>query len=258
MNQQSRLRGFFQRHYIASIVVAFIGGLLASTSSHFLNRIIDRIAFEDPQETFSVSNSTKYFPIEEGNTWVYQGRHDYTIPNSNKVDSKKVTLSMKVLKVHKFPHLVLAEISAWPFDQIWDNNSEERCALVFVGNKVYRIQEPDIIKRISQTGDAFGTLTDEDILFEFPLFKDAGFGESKSLGREDMFYAWHVVEEYDIASSFSHKSGRAYRLAMRTYPDHALLTFQPNVGIIEFEYEHHGTVEKLSLTLSQFIAKRKA
>ena len=255
--QRSRLRAFFQRHYVASIVVAFIGGILASASSHFLNRLIDRTAFDDHTETFSVSDSTKYFPIEEGNTWVYKGKHDYTLPNSNKVVSTNVTLSMTVLRAYRFPHLILAELNAWPFDQVWENDSAQRCALVFVGSKVYKIHDPASINRISQTGDASGALSDEDILFEFPLCKGVQFGDVKVLGREDTFYVWHVEEEYDIASNLSQESKRAYRMAMRTNPDHAVMTFQPHVGIIEYEYEHHGTVEKLSLVLSQFIAKRR-
>lgn len=255
MGRQSRLRLFLQKHYVASLVLAFLGGLVVSGSSHVVNRLIDRAAFDTEDQAYSVSDCTKYFPIEEGNTWVYEGEYEYTVPDSTEVRKTRVTLEMVVLRVHRLPQLTVAELSDWPFDYSCDPKPDKKSALVCVGSKIYRIEGSAAVERILSEEAAYGALTEADLMFEFPLCKDARYGETNVMAREDMWYLWHVEEELDVASSFYAGSKRGYRIAMRTLPGHAVLTFVPYLGILDYDYEHHGTVEKLSLRLCRFSAK---
>lgn len=249
---------FLKRHYLVFIIGAFLSGILATSFSHVINRVIDRNIFDEPDTPFSVSETTEYFPLEEGNVWVYEGRYDYTKDNSNVVADKTVTLRMEVLQVHKFEHLTVAVLRGWPFDYVSTSGQSEITALLAVGNKLYHMTDSQAIDRAIREESAFNLLSEDDIFLEFPLSKGMRFGQIMQMGRSKPTYIWHVEDEFDAATSFSRRSRRAYRVALRELPGHSVMVFQPHVGIIEYDYEHHGTVDKLHLELVRFVAKRRS
>jgi hypothetical protein len=76
--------------------------------------------------------------------------------------------------------------------------------------------------------------------------------------RHDTWYCW-CVEEIGpaklpgaVARSFPSAKARQYSLAYRTNPDHTLHNFVPGIGVMNYEYRHHGTVEDASDTLIDF------
>ena len=50
--------------------------------------------------------------------------------------------------------------------------------------------------------------------------------------------------------------GRAFTLTYRTSPDHTITTIVPGLGVVAYEYAHHGTVDEVSVALKSFTPGR--
>jgi hypothetical protein len=71
--------------------------------------------------------------------------------------------------------------------------------------------------------------------------------------REDTFYQWHVEARTDVdvpAGRFKD----CFALAYRTNPDHLMRWVCPGVGLVAWEYDHHGTVEQYRAELKEWSA----
>jgi hypothetical protein len=80
-------------------------------------------------------------------------------------------------------------------------------------------------------------------LFEFPLAVDNLYGRARN-ARDDTFYAWYVEGLKDSV----------FTITYRTLPDHQILGFRPNTGIVSYTYGHHGTVATAEAKLTSFKA----
>lgn len=83
-------------------ILSFVGGIIATSASHVLEKYIDAIFFNTTEKQYKISDTTKYFPLEKENKWTYEGIYKGTYSNSNKTYSKNIVFTIKVAEVHEF------------------------------------------------------------------------------------------------------------------------------------------------------------
>jgi ribonuclease I len=82
------------------------------------------------------------------------------------------------------------------------------------------------------------------------------FGDAESLRRDDDHYCWVVATQEtkrlgDIKGLPS-KSAEVSLLQYITNPDDTEMEVSPGIGILSYQYHHHGTVAETSLALVEF------
>ena len=76
-------------------------------------------------------------------------------------------------------------------------------------------------------------------------------------------YCWLVDGERDFNPKRFPAAGnlanpRDFTLVYRTNPDHQIIDFVPGIGIVGFQYVHHGTLSETDLGLIEFGKAKKA
>lgn len=256
-NELRKMLSYLLKHkkYLLIGILSFTGGILTSSTSHVFEKIIDTAYFSHDNQVYKISDTTKYFPLEMGNKWTYEGIYKGTFPNSNKVYSKEVRFTTEVFKIHKFKEItvVLMREDISKFSEEISNPTEY--AYVIVSNKIYSIHDSKIIEKIIKNEHAYGVLEEYKLAFEFPLSKGLKFGETTQIGRSDVGYIWNVEKVFNVKSHMAEKSSKAYFIAHRAVGWHKTILFQPFLGILEHSYKHNGTVDEFSFKLTSFITK---
>lgn len=203
------------------------------------------------------------FPLEKGNSWIYQGEVKWTeVPD--KVFSKNISWNMEVLDTITRGHLFAAVVKGHPSDLSWYEEGQKPgdYLIIRVGeSKYYILDQPragEAIKRLKDMDDFLGNIvTENDLFLEYPVKKGDVFGEAAQLTRPDMSYFWFVesvekIKPEGIKGLASEKELQKYVLTFQSAPDHQIVGFIPGVGISSFTYVHHGTVAETHLKLVEF------
>jgi hypothetical protein len=82
------------------------------------------------------------------------------------------------------------------------------------------------------------------------------FGDAESVRRDDDHYCWVVTTQEtksltDI-KGLSSRSAEVFLLRYITNPDDTEMEISPGIGILSYQYHHHGTVAETTLTLIEF------
>lgn len=214
------------------------------------------------QSTYS---SETYFPLQKGNYWIYQGKTSWTLPNSNKTKTKVLTWKMEVIDTCKRGHLFAALLKGHPEDLAWYEADKKRgdYLILRIGSSSYHLIHSGARKffqRLKNPKDGLFDITKiigEDTLFiEAPLVAGKIYGEWEQVVNRGNAYCWQVLSE-GIAPRSKIKGVSAdprmsFRLTFQTNPDHQTLDFVPTLGIVYYEYVHHGTVSETYLKLIKF------
>jgi len=82
------------------------------------------------------------------------------------------------------------------------------------------------------------------------------FGDVESVRRDDAHYCWVVAtqETKELAEikGFPGRSAEVSVLRYITNPDDTKIEISPGIGILAYQYHHHGTVAETSLSLVEF------
>jgi hypothetical protein len=91
-----------------------------------------------------------------------------------------------------------------------------------------------------------------------PLAQGKKFCSPDEANRDDGMYCWvaegPVQVSLDGIKGLPAKMATAYTLAYRTNPDDSEAELAPGIGIIHYEYHHHGTIADTELKLVEFHA----
>ncbi len=97
----------------------------------------------------------------------------------------------------------------------------------------------------------------DNIILSFPLEEGKIWGSDDSFPRDDSMYCW-VLEEVGnkklkIKGLKSKKLVKVFLISYGTLPDHIFIEYAEGIGIIRYEYGHHGTVSECNMKLAEFI-----
>ena len=252
------------------IVCALITASATITAAYFATRKQKQTTIEVRKvSTLGLDDFRKYFPLQVGNEWIYEGVVR-KISEDKSIIERNVLVRMKVVEAITMKEntaVTLFVMSGHPTDAMGlrdvDATSAEvvepppsHYAFLTIGNKVFEIYEVEAVKEFVQAGGFNGTfkLTQEQLVFEFPLFKGQRFGDSESLARADMRYLWYVndIRQYDEPNDNKISQQLEYQIIRNNLPDSESVLFRPYLGIVEFDYVHHGPTHEVHIGLKDY------
>jgi hypothetical protein len=254
--------------------VSLILALLALLSSSFITArplVILRASDKDARRTSTSESPTKinpesqlnlFFPLTPGTWWLYRGTVTWSDQQTEKEVQANVTLKMTIEKVIQKPEFNIAILSGFPRDLDWATGEVATMPWLLIETKRHEIflnsLPPDFdyakLEKDAASLDKF--LSEDNLLFRWPLKQGMKFGDAESLRREDAHYCWVVATQEskklgDI-KGLAPRSAEVSVLQYITNPDDTEMELSPGIGILSYQYHHHGTVAETSLTLVEF------
>jgi len=258
----------------ATVSVGLLFVLLALLSTAFAaaqQPVILRASDEDARRTSTSRISTDsngepqpdlFFPLTPGTWWLYRGRAHWTESETNKPAATNASIKMQVERVIRKSDFTLAVISGFPADLDWSNGQVDPKLSLLIETRNHEVfldeLPPDFdfakLEKDSTALDKF--LSQENLLFRWPLKKGMKFGDPESLQRSDDRYCWVVAtQQRKILSEIkgiAAKPAEIFLLQFITNPDDEQMELSQGIGILSYQYHHHGTVADTSLTLVEF------
>ena len=215
----------------------------------------------------SLQADSDYFPLEKGNFWIYRGETKFLRknPDTGKSEPKAevLTWKMEVVDTITRDHLFAALIKGAPFDLSWYEPGKVRGdhLIVRAGTATfYFFTGKEALEAWSKIKDESQSLFDlekgGELLIDAPLVEGKVYGgELGNMARGR--YCWLVEGEREFNPKRFPAAGklvnpRDFTLAYRTSPDHQIIDFVPGLGIVGFQYVHHGTLSETDLGLIEF------
>ena len=211
-----------------------------------------------------------YFPLEKGNYWVYRGETKFLVKNpateKNEPKTEVLTWKMEVVDTAERQLLFAALIKGAPYDLSWYEPGKTRgdYLIVRVGTATYYLLSGEAaLAAWAKIKDETNNLEDlgGELFLDAPLMDGKVFGgDFANLARGR--YCWVVQSErsfdphrFPVAGKIANPVN--YTLRYSTNPDHQIVDFVPSIGIVGFQYVHHGTLSETDLGLIEF-GKSKA
>jgi hypothetical protein len=208
------------------------------------------------------ASTEKFLPLTPGTWWLYRGTVTWADAQTEKEVQANVTLKMTVEKVIEKPDLTIAILSGFPRDLDWATGEVGAMPWLLIEtkrNEVFFNSLPpdfDYAKLEKEAAPLDKFLSADNLLFRWPLKKGMRFGDEETLRRDDGHYCWIVAtqETKKLAEikGLSPRSAEVFLLQYLTNPDDTEMEVSPGIGILSYQYHHHGTVADTSLTLVEF------
>jgi hypothetical protein len=208
------------------------------------------------------SSTQQFLPLTPGTWWLYRGTVTWADAQTEKEVQANVTLKMTVEKVIQKPEFTIAVLSGFPRDLDWATGEVAAMPWLLIETKRHEIYynslPPDFdYTKLEKDASSLDKLLSEDnLLFRWPLKKGMKFGDAESLHRDDAQYCWVVATQEtkklgDI-KGLPPRSVEVFLLQYITNPDGTEMEISPGIGILSYQYHHHGTVADTSLALVEF------
>jgi hypothetical protein len=213
------------------------------------------VSIPQPQPDF-------FFPLTPGTWWLYRGTVTWSDQQTEKDAHTDVTFKMTVEKVIQKPDFTIAVLSGFPRDLDWATGEVAPMPWLLIETGRHEIflnpLPPDFnFAKLDQDAATLGKLLAEDnLLFRWPLKQGMKFGDAESVRRDDAHYCWIVAtQERKELAEIKGLPGRSAEVSVLRYitnPDDTEMEISPGIGILAYQYHHHGTVAETSLTLVEF------
>lgn len=208
------------------------------------------------------SLSEQFLPLTPGTWWLYRGTVTWSDQQTEKETQANVTLKMTVEKVIQKPDFTIAILSGFPRDLDWATGEVAAMPWLLIETKRHEVflnlLPPDFdyvkLEKDGVSLDKF--LSEDNLLFRWPLKKGMKFGDAESVRRDDGHYCWVVASQetkkLDDIKGLPSASAETFLLQYITNPDDTEMEISPGIGILSYQYHHHGTVAETNLTLVEF------
>jgi hypothetical protein len=203
-----------------------------------------------------------FFPLTQGTWWLYRGTVRWTGSDTNKPAAAQASIKMQVERVIQKPEFTIAVISGFPSDVGWSNGQVDPKPSLLIETRNHEVfldeLPPDFdyakLEKDAASLDKF--LSEDNLLFRWPLKKGMKFGDAESVQRPDDRYCWVVAtQQRKILKEIKGvplKPLEVFLLQFVTAPEDTQMELSPGIGILSYQYHHHGTVADTSLTLVEF------
>jgi hypothetical protein len=205
---------------------------------------------------------TTFFPMTPGTYWVYKGTVRWYDFETDKPVSGDVTWKMTIERVIRKPGVVAAVVIGFPADLDWSaGTTEPKPWLILEDEKHHLFYEnlgPDFDLSKFNNGDhVFDKfMVDETFFFQWPLHKGAKFCDDEAKKRDDEMYCWIVTEatrkKLPSVTGAPPDDQPIFQFTYRSLPDDTTMELVPGIGLLSYEYHHHGSVADTELQLVEF------
>jgi len=205
------------------------------------------------------------FPLTQGTYWVYQGFVRSAVKGADVGKTTRVTWKTEVARAIRRNGLTIAVVKGMPGDLDWSEGTVAPKLSAIIRSrdaKFYLIEKDEaksVIAQIDNPRYSWNELPiDDDWFLELPLAQGKKFCDPAGMQREDGEYCWvtgagHAIALVNVKGIPPGKQV-AYRVEFRTNPDDMEFDFVPGIGMVTYEYHHHGTIADTELHLIEFHA----
>jgi ABC-type transport system substrate-binding protein len=203
-----------------------------------------------------------FFPLTPGTWWLYRGTVAWTDQQTEKDAKGDVTLKMTVERVIQKPEFTIAVLSGFPRDLDWATGEVAAMPWLLIETKRHEIflnpLPPDFdytkLEKDAASLDKF--LNEDNLFFRWPLRQGMKFGDAESIRRDDAHYCWVVASQeakkLSDVKGLTSRSAEVSVLKYITNPDDTEMELAPGIGILSYQYHHHGTVAETNISLVEF------
>jgi len=167
-----------------------------------------------------------------------------------------MTWKMEVGRTMKVGKYDVAVMKGHPSDLAWYEKDKPRSDYLIVrdGTKYYSVDDA----AISDPAALEPRLDFNSIFLELPPPKGC-IARDPEIHRDDTMYCWAAgdakkIRLESVLGVSPDKDLTAFEFTMRTNPEHAIVTFVPDIGATSYIYSHHGTVSEVAVKLVEFHA----
>jgi hypothetical protein len=175
-------------------------------------------------------------PFAKGIIWFYEGTVAWQEGTETK--SKHVKFATEIIEVFSYPNARVAVVREFPSEFAWyDETKHPRYSVLILSQEGLSEISSDSLQEARRLAQDFASKSNVLMqrmhpLVVFPL-SDGRLFRSRVKG----FIPSQVVRSYETIN--------------RTNPDHTIVDFVPDLGVVHYTYEHHGTVSKVDVELKE-------
>jgi hypothetical protein len=203
------------------------------------------------------------FPLTPGTYWVYRGIVRSWAKGSATGKTTQITWRTTVTRAVRRDGFTVAVVKGLPGDLDWsEGNAEPKLSiLIRTRDARFYLLEGDEAKSVLREFDnphySWQQLPiDDDWFLQLPLAEGKKFCDAQGMKREDGEYCWVTGPAHDahLAGVKGIQPGRhvGYRVEYLTNPDDMEFDFVAGIGMVSYEYHHHGTTADTELHLIEF------
>jgi hypothetical protein len=199
--------------------------------------------------------------LKPGNYWVYAGQIAWSdVTTKTYSRTKAITWKTQIVEeVTRGP--LKAYLVRGSFDDLaWPEPGDKPDAYhlwVVYRNRFYSlVADKDLLRRFRNPKDSLiSAVVKEEPVLQFPARLNQCTVEvqpEEPRDRQDMMYCWHLEQKRMRklkAAGVSADPVAEWTAWYRTNPDHQILGFAPGIGIISYDFSHHGSVSEAHVKL---------
>jgi hypothetical protein len=204
----------------------------------------------------------EFFPMSVGSYWLYEGTVSWADSANDEPAKQQVSWKMSVNKVIRRKDLVAAIVIGFPADLDFSAGAAVPQPWLILQDTKHNFFHVNLgpnydLTKFDGADPSFARFMDTDaLLFQWPLRKGAKFCDDEAKAREDNMYCW-VVSQETTKPEISIKGAptgklQVFALQYRSLPDDTTMELVPGLGLLSYEYHHHGTVADTELRLVEF------
>ncbi len=204
----------------------------------------------------------KFFSLTPGTYWVYRGTVRWEEPEEEKPSSADVTWKMTVERVMRKKNVVAAVVTGFPADLDWSGGTAEPKPWLILETEKHEIYYENLgpdydLAKLNGDDHVFDKfMVGENMLLQWPLKAGAKFCDEEAKKREDDMYCWVAGEakkkKLESVKGALAEEQTVYSMQYRTLPDDTTMEIVEGIGLVSYQYHHHGTVADTELQLVEF------
>jgi len=205
---------------------------------------------------------SEFFPLSQGTYWVYKGTVRWQDAEEEKPASAQVTWKMTVERVIRKKGVAAAVVTGFPADLDWTGGTTEPKPWLILEDDRHRVYYENLgpnfdLSKLNGDEHVFDKfMVDDNFFFQWPLQQGAKFCDEEAKKREDEMYCWVVTEvtskKLKSVTGAPANDQAVFQLQYGTNPDDTTMGLVPGVGVVTYEYHHHGTTADTELQLVEF------
>lgn len=191
---------------------------------------------------------------------MYVGTLEWTVGTN--VSRTNIDWVMEVIDVVKGEHAEATVLRGFLSNLAWhEPNMEPGFTVVAMeGNRVYQFPCDDESRARAEAEKiaANGVDSNAEVWLDLPLANGKRWAFDPD--RKDLWYCWYVedaeLRTFAAPGLPTRERARTWTVVYRTAPDHQIFKIAEGVGIVGYEYEHHGTVARAKVALARMKSPR--
>jgi hypothetical protein len=197
--------------------------------------------------------------LKPGNYWIYAGTvawSDVTTKTFSR--SRKITWKTEILEEVSRGELKAYLVKGAFADLSWYEPGEKVGQYLWIvyKDRFYSLaMDPDLLRRFRDPEDSLiSVVLEEEPIVQTPLQLNqctVALHPEES-DRQDMMYCWYMEDKGPrklAAAKVAPGPFTVWTAWYRSNPEHHILGFAPGVGIISYDFSHHGSVSEAHVKL---------